>query len=337
MVATNQETTAIAKSTASAGAPNAAAAMFDHGMFSQMQRIATAMGRSSLVPAHLKGKTAEETIGNCLRVVNQALRWEFDPFAVADESYVVRGKLGYQGKLVAAVVNARAKLKSKLQPLYNEESGDKFAVVIYGSDGDVPRDAFPLLRAYAKSEDRKALADLTEMGVKCVRLSVAQGKTDNQMWKSDPEQKLFYSGVTKWARRHSPEVIMGVLTDSDLETIVLDAQAMAPAPTSSMEALTQRLEQQTEGEEESAEPEAAADEPHAVSDLEEIRQEILEADAEKVSKLYDFYVGPNGPLGPADTSQVSAWCKSRSAELAKAGKSSGVLFDDGMSATEAGM
>lgn len=82
---------------------------------------------------------------------------------------------------------------------------------------------------------------------------------------------------------------------------------------------------------------APASEPHAVSDLEEIRQEILVADAEKVAKLYDFYVGPNGPLGAADTSQVSAWCKSRSAELAKAGKSSGVLFDDGMSATEAGM
>ena len=143
-------------------------------------------------------------------------------------------------------------------------------------------------------------------------------------------KKTVFRRATKWLPL-SAEIIDAFERDFDSPDFVEAAKQQA----NSLEALTLRLE--SRDPEPKPEPEAASSEPHAVSDLEEIRQEILAADAEKVAKLYDFYVGPNGPLGAADTSQVSAWCKSRSAELAKAGKSSGVLFDDGMSATEAGM
>jgi hypothetical protein len=50
-------------------------------------------------------------------------------------------------------------------------------------------------------------------------LSVGQAKTSNKMWTSDPDQKLVYSGATKWARRHCPEIMLGVLTDQDLEVM----------------------------------------------------------------------------------------------------------------------
>lgn len=48
------------------------------------------------------------------------------------------------------------------------------------------------------------------------------------MWTSDPDQKLWYSGVLKWARRHCPEVVLGVRAeDEDFtqpETIVVAHQ-----------------------------------------------------------------------------------------------------------------
>lgn len=199
-------------------------ALFDQATFAQMQKTAMAMGTSTLCPKHLRANDPKETIGNCLRVVNQAYRWNFDPFAVADSSYVVGGKLGYEGKLVAAVVNARSDMVGGLQPIYNDKKGDDFAVVIYGSRKPITDEQFELLEKYVDNEDRKALRKLTFQGVKAIRLTVAQGKTDNKMWTKDPEQKLFYTGATKWARRHTPELMHGVLTDDDLEKMVVEGR-----------------------------------------------------------------------------------------------------------------
>src|SRR4051812_12735664 len=88
-------------------------AVLDTAKFEQMYRIAGAMAAATLIPEHLyKDKNGafspEEVKANCFLIVNQATRWEMDPFSVMPETYVVGGKLGYQGKLVAAVVNSRA-------------------------------------------------------------------------------------------------------------------------------------------------------------------------------------------------------------------------------------
>lgn len=167
--------------------------LLDTARFEHLYRIAQVLARSALTPKHLKAATPEETTANCFRVVNQAMRWGFDPFAVADESYVVGGKLAYQGKLAAAVVNSRAGLKGPLTPVYTgKENSPERTVEISGTFKD---DATP----------------------KTIKISVAQVKTDNKMWQTNPDQKLFYTGATMWARRHCPEILLGVLTDHDLE------------------------------------------------------------------------------------------------------------------------
>ena len=136
---------------------------------------------------------------------------------MAPETYEVQGKMSYQGKLVAAVVNARGGLHRSLDAIYSNGKGDALAAVIYGSRDVIPQDAKPLLKKYANEEDRDALTDLKFMGVMAIRVSVGQCKTSNKMWTSDPEQKLFYTGATKWARRFTPELMMGVITDEDID------------------------------------------------------------------------------------------------------------------------
>lgn len=206
--------------------------LMDTGRFEHMYRIATIMARASRLPAHMKGNTHEESAANCFRVVNQALRWGFDPFAIVDESFEVKGKFGYQGKLVAAVINARAGLKGPLTPHYNTKTGPEFAVVIYGSKEDVPQQARKLLDDYAEKGDEKegkaAFNSLVALRIYPVRLSVMQGKTDNAMWTKDPEQKLFYSGVAKWARRWKPEILLGVMTEDERDNMVIDPPAPKP-------------------------------------------------------------------------------------------------------------
>lgn len=192
------------------------ACLLDTARFEHMQRIATVMANCALIPEHLLGKMKkgeetkwfpkEQVVGNCFLIVNQALRWGFDPFAVAAETYVVSGKLGFQGKLISALVNSRANLKHRLRYTYNDAKGDALEITVTGhfSDEDEPR---------------------------TITMTVGQGRTTNDMWVKDPYQKLYYSAVTKWARRHCPEIIMGVFTDDDLDRIRDRERAIEAEPT----------------------------------------------------------------------------------------------------------
>lgn len=180
--------------------------LLDTARFEHSQRIATLMARASLIPDHLRtskaGPLLPETImANCFLIVNQALQWGFDPFAVAPETYVVGGKLSYQGKLIAAVVNERARLKQRLNYSF-AGTGENLTVTVSGT---------------FEGEDEP----------RTCTLRLGDAKTGNDMWRKDPEQKLIYSGVTKWARRHCPEVILGVLTTDDAEKI---AEGGEPTP-----------------------------------------------------------------------------------------------------------
>jgi hypothetical protein len=56
-------------------------------------------------------------------------------------------------------------------------------------------------------------------GVKAIRLLLSQVKTDQKMWTADPEQKIFYSGATKWCRRFMPDLVLGAVSVEDIERI----------------------------------------------------------------------------------------------------------------------
>lgn len=185
--------------------------LMDTARFEHLQRIAGLMGAMSVLPDHLVGRKVngqwqdfpiEAIRANCFRITNQAIRWGMDPFAIVDETYVVGGKLAYQGKLVAAVVNSRANLKGRLNYTFSGTGDDRTVVVSGVFEGE--------------TEPRT------------VDLKLRDAKTDNQMWRKDPDQKLIYSAVVKWARRHCSEIVLGVLTDDDLER--MQQQDRAPQP-----------------------------------------------------------------------------------------------------------
>ena len=114
-------------------------ALFDTGKFEHMQRIAALMANASLIPDHLRGTKKkgqplvpfrpEQVLANCFLVVNQSVRWGLDPFSVAPETYAVGGKLAFQGKLIAALVNSRAGLRGRLRYSF-KGTGDKLTVTV---------------------------------------------------------------------------------------------------------------------------------------------------------------------------------------------------------------
>lgn len=164
--------------------------------FNRVENIARMLAHSGFTPKHLVvPNDPERSVANCFRVAGNAVRWELDPFSVADQTYSVGGKLAYQGQLVIAIIHRHAGLDGKLGFTFTGKVGtDELTVTVSG-----------------KFKGAAEPSTLT--------LSVGQAKTDNQMWKKDPEQKLCYSGATRWARRYCPEVVLGVMTFEDLEVI----------------------------------------------------------------------------------------------------------------------
>jgi hypothetical protein len=180
----------------------------DTARFEHMQRIATVMAASSLVPETLrKDLEREAVLANCFLVVNQAVRWGMDPFAVAQCCSVVHGRICYEGKLVHAVIEA--KLGVRLKYAFDEGKGDALGVTV---SGQLP------------GEDEERTVDGT----------VAQWKTNgnNSPWSSPANWKrqLRYRGAREWARAHAPAVLLGVYSDDEMDGLVVRrARDITPA------------------------------------------------------------------------------------------------------------
>jgi hypothetical protein len=180
--------------------------VLDTGLFEQMQRIAKVMANSNLVPEHLNRTvksggqvtllSPEEALANCFLVVNQSVRWKCDPFAVAQHVFVTKGRVGYEGKLVAAVVNSHPNLAERLSYEFHGTPGtpDRKVVVSGRVKGDTQ--------------------------ARTVEGTVKQWATANDSWKNIPDQMLTYRGAREWARRWMPEAVLGVYADEEIQQVI---------------------------------------------------------------------------------------------------------------------
>lgn len=159
----------------------------DSAIFEQLQRVAKLMAGSTLVPLHLQQK-----VSDCFLVAAQAFRWGMDPFSVAQHTFVLSSKLGYEGKLIAALINASGRIETNLAPTYT------------GTKGTPQRGVIITGRIKGERADRT------------VDGTVADWKTQNAKWTEIPDQMLVYRGAREWARRHMPEVMLGITADEEL-------------------------------------------------------------------------------------------------------------------------
>lgn len=177
--------------------------VLDTGKFEHMQRIACVMAKTSIIPdslckigpAFTEWLPEDTVIANCFRVVNQAVRWGMDPFAVADCASIIHGKLMWEGKLVAAVIDS--KLGVKLNYRYDEKPGQELGITVFATlPGETQsREIYGRVKDWHKG---------------------AKSPWANEgAWK----RQLRYMGNREWARAHAPAVMLGVYTEDELDDI----------------------------------------------------------------------------------------------------------------------
>jgi len=185
--------------------------VLDTGKFEHMQRVATVMANTATLPDSLRYEDPKEKktafshdtlVATCFRIVNQAVRWGFDPFSVSDCASIIRGRLSWEGKLVHAVI--AAKLGVNLEYEFDNGVGRKLGVIVSGT---LPG----------------------ETKVRSISGKVSDWHTgDKGAWASEgawPRQ-LRYRGAREWARAYAPHILLGIYVDDELEQIAaLDVPA----------------------------------------------------------------------------------------------------------------
>lgn len=208
------------------------AMLSDDALMNRMIKFAEVMATGkATIPQELRN------VGDCLAITMQAANWKMNPFSVAQKTFFISGKIGYEAQLVAAAINNSGAVTGT----FHFEWYGPWEKVIGKFD----------IRKGDKGEYRVpgwALADEAGIGIKCwatlkgeteprtLDLLLAQARTRNStLWADDPRQQLAYLAQKRWARLYAPGVILGVYTADELEQPNVEREinpGSAPTPKS---------------------------------------------------------------------------------------------------------
>jgi len=163
-------------------------------------RLAEMMSTGRLVPQHL-----QKSPGDCLMVVELAMRFRMSPFAVAQCTSVIQGKLMLEGKLVAAAINSSGVLEDRLSYDF-AGANDTRSVTVKGT-----------MRGETSPRE--------------MTVTLKEAKTTNALWTKQPDQQLVYFGTRAWARRHAPEVMLGVYSPEEFPAADIPTRDTFSGPT----------------------------------------------------------------------------------------------------------
>lgn len=179
----------------------------------EAMQVATMMSKARMVPKHL-----QDDPGSCFMVVEQAQRWNMSPFAVAQCTSNIGGKLCYEGKLIAAVVMSCGGITGEFD---------------YEFTGDPSKpETLSVTASAVRSSDGQR---------KHIVLAWKDAKTENKYWRIQPEQQLCYAASRVWARRWTPGPLLGVYAPEEMgdvssrdytggPTITATAEPASPSP-----------------------------------------------------------------------------------------------------------
>lgn len=187
------------------------------------------------VPKHCRNEP-----GVCLAVVTQAIEWRMSPYAVANKSYLVNDRIGYESQLFHAVIEQRAPIFGRLRHSFSGEGSRRRCKVW----------------AFVKGEDEPLEYESPDF-------ATIQPK-NSPLWKTKPDLQLYYNTSRDWARVYFPDVILGVYAEDELfDAIDVGPKqpSRLPSAGSRVEAVRQRLAEQTAppAEEPPADPEPPSD------------------------------------------------------------------------------
>ncbi len=182
------------------GTVSANSMMMNPDIMGQISKVASLMSSGiHTIPEHLQNSESD-----CFAIAMQAMQWGMNPFSVAQKTHLVKGTLGYEAQLVNAVISSSKAIKGRFKYEY---SGDWMK--------QNSPDAAVRVGAILHDEDSITWGEWLFIGNVTTK--------NSPLWKTAPKQQAAYLAVKYWARMYCPEVLMGVYSHDELETITPDS------------------------------------------------------------------------------------------------------------------
>lgn len=187
--------------------------------------------QSGLVPDHFNGKP-----GDVMAIIMQAGRWDLDPIAVAQSTFVISGKIGYEAKLLQAIATGNGGITFE-----DEFYGDWTKIVGRTKKAQVTRYK-PGGGQYTKTETVPAWTSQDEVGVglkltgtfpdgRKITIDIALNSANprhSTNWTYDPQTQLHYTAVKRWIRRYAPHLAAGIRDYDDIMTQEVQEKEINP-------------------------------------------------------------------------------------------------------------
>ena len=139
-------------------------------------------------------KELRNNVGACIAIIDLATRWAFSHWQLARVCYVINDVLCFESQVIHAVIEKFAPLKQRLRVKYDGE-GDERTATISG---------------HFKGELDPVEYTSPKMG----KIS----PKNSPLWKTDPDQQLFYLASQRWAKRYCPDVLLGIHDADQIES-----------------------------------------------------------------------------------------------------------------------
>ena len=162
------------------------------------------------------GPHCRNNVGMCIWVLQQASRWNLDPYMVSRKTYVTESKkdgrlsLEYESQLIHAIIEKHAPLKERLRMRYEGTGGDVTCTVIGTIEGETE------LREWTSPPLKARLPTVNEHG----------WSAGSPLWRTKPLLQLFYDTSRDWARVYCPDVIAGLYAPEE----IAETEAIHEAP-----------------------------------------------------------------------------------------------------------
>lgn len=190
-------------------------------LFDNTERYAKMCAGSSTTPAHLRGN-----VPACFDVICLSMNFKLNPQAVMRCTFDPGGgKLGYEGKLVQAIMEASGRLEDSIE---KEWFGDwdrvlnKFEMIETEKEYNGKKKKSKYARASYKAADEDGLGITVSTQVKgrgkreSFTLFLKQCQPRNStLWATDPKTQIYYTAVRRLASVACPSVLMGMPFDDD--------------------------------------------------------------------------------------------------------------------------
>lgn len=207
--------------------------------FRQLQRVATALSASTLVPVQYRSFTEVKEYGkvtgyldnpaglpNCVVAMNMAMRMNADPLMVMQNLYVIEGRPSWSSQFIIAQLNSCGRFSPLRFDL--SEPGEPLEITYKATEwvnkqkSEVQRKAIIRHQTCTAWVIEKETGDRLDGPTVSIKMAIDEGwlTKNGSKWLTMPEVMLRYRAASLLGRIYAPELLMGLQSREEVEDFI---------------------------------------------------------------------------------------------------------------------